>query len=324
MPYPRIFITGSPHAGTHWIGRLFDAHPWVLFRHEPDVVLPLDGIPELVEPAQYPGLVDQAGGHLDALYRVATVQTCADGTHSAKDYRNPFAAALRRLVLSASAAGRRIGPLETVMQHLPIPDLIPRRLRDEVHEVCTAVAAHGRVGLYAHARPEVRFVLVLRHPAGVIATELRDRGLGRPPHTVPLEALAATPAAMERGLTQTYFQDADDLEKLAWWWVLSNERVLLDTQDAANCLLVNYDELRTDPEQGGLREMFEHTDVAVCDEVLAFLARGTADRRGDPGTHAVDDPLAAPNAWREALSRKQLARIRSITEDSIPGSRFEF
>src|SRR5690349_19178518 len=31
------FILGAPRSGTTWLGKIFDSHPSVLYRHEPDI-----------------------------------------------------------------------------------------------------------------------------------------------------------------------------------------------------------------------------------------------------------------------------------------------
>jgi hypothetical protein len=33
MQHHRTFIIGSPRSGTTWVAKLFDAHPWVVYRH---------------------------------------------------------------------------------------------------------------------------------------------------------------------------------------------------------------------------------------------------------------------------------------------------
>ena len=31
-----ILLFGMPRSGTTWLGKIFDSHPQVLYRHEPD------------------------------------------------------------------------------------------------------------------------------------------------------------------------------------------------------------------------------------------------------------------------------------------------
>ena len=33
----QIFVFGMPRSGTSWLGKIFDSHPDVVFRHEPDI-----------------------------------------------------------------------------------------------------------------------------------------------------------------------------------------------------------------------------------------------------------------------------------------------
>jgi hypothetical protein len=43
-------ILGAPRSGTTWLGKIFDSHPRVLYRHEPDSVYRTVAIPSFNAP----------------------------------------------------------------------------------------------------------------------------------------------------------------------------------------------------------------------------------------------------------------------------------
>ena len=40
-----ILLFGMPRSGTTWLGKIFDSHPLVLYRHEPDTWQRLTDVP---------------------------------------------------------------------------------------------------------------------------------------------------------------------------------------------------------------------------------------------------------------------------------------
>lgn len=53
IPTERIvLILGAPRSGTSWLAKMFDSHPDVLYRHEPDTVRRAEDLPWTCEPDQ--------------------------------------------------------------------------------------------------------------------------------------------------------------------------------------------------------------------------------------------------------------------------------
>ncbi|MGH7046545.1 MAG: hypothetical protein ACREE2_09200 [Stellaceae bacterium] len=44
-----MLILGSARSGTSWLGKAFDSHPDVIYRHEPDTAFPGDGLPPVYD-----------------------------------------------------------------------------------------------------------------------------------------------------------------------------------------------------------------------------------------------------------------------------------
>ncbi len=324
MMYPRTFIIGSPRSGTTWVAKLFDANPWVLYRHEPDSAIPETRIPSIINQADYDQYMEAAGAYVDRLFSVSTVKTNAGKVSFPKAFRNGIGEFVHRGWFIAARGIEQFSATRQFARRIHIPDMINTTDAGRIHQVCKSVIAGGRAGLYARARPDVRFVMVMRHPAGVVGSELRGKSLGKMPGNVPIGALATMPGAQQRGLTLEFFESADQVERLSWWWVLFNEKMIADTEGLENCLLVNYDEMCADP-AAALRKMYAHAQIEVSEEVEAFLQKSTSESAGDGSYFDLfRDPLKAANRWRSELTDEQVARIQAIAADTAPGSQFQF
>lgn len=321
---PRIFIIGSPRSGTTWVGKLFDADPWVIYRHEPDSACAETSFPAIVYASDYPRHLAAAARYLDKLYEVSTVKTNAGKVGFSKEYRGPIAEFLRRSVFLGLRAMEQMRPLRQLAREVSIPDFISTQDRKNTHEVVKSVIAGGRAGLYARAKPDIRFILVIRHPAGVVASMLRGKRIGKMPGEAPIGTLSTMPGAVERGLSDEFFMQADTLERISWWWVLFNEKMIRDTQDCENCLLVNYDEMCLNPSEA-LRIMYRHAKLELSDKTAGFLEKSTTNSDADQGYFGLfRNPQQASNRWRQELSKAEIDRVQAITQDTLPGSLFGF
>lgn len=324
MAHPRTLIIGSARSGTTWVAKLFDAHPWVLYRHEPDSAVWTREIPGTVNREDYASYLPIAAAYLDSLYDVSTLKTNAGKVRFRKAYRAALAEMMFRSVFFSLRALEQIPSLRPKVETVKIPQFITADRRDRLYEVSKSVIAGGRAGLYAQAKPDMRFILVLRHPAGVVGSEIRGKKAGKMLGEAPIKALAAMPGAIERGLTQQFFQEADYLERMSWFWVLFNEKMIADTRECENCLLVNYDQMCADP-KSAVKTMYRHAGIELSAEVSDFLDRSTTPTASEPEYFDLfRDPLAAANRWREQLSNEQVARIRTITEGTLPGAMFQW
>ena len=64
-------VFGLPRSGTTWLGKIFDSHPMTLYRHEPDSVERISGVPLL------PDAPDAGTGVLEQDLECAQVQSIA-------------------------------------------------------------------------------------------------------------------------------------------------------------------------------------------------------------------------------------------------------
>ncbi len=190
--------------------------------------------------------------------------------------------------------------------------------------VWKSIESVGRMGLLARVLPESRGILLVRHPCGFAASVLRGESQGRFTSTVPasedygiLEWLLESAPARRRGLSLADFPSLTPEERLAWQWVLFNEKAMEDLDGQAGFEVIRYEDLCADP-VGVTARMFSRTGLSMEPQTEAFLgASSSEDRGGFYGVYKASGQVAA--RWRRELSGEAVERIQEVARRSRPG-----
>ncbi len=310
-----VLLLGAPRSGTTWLGKIFDSHPDVLYRHEPDTLDRGGALPKIVAAEAVPAWQAMARAYLLRLAALGRLKTAGQLPLFAKSYRGPAAARLlaggigllRLLALAprgAALAGR-----------IAVPDLAAR---PPARIVLKSVSGCGCAGLYAAAVPEARIVFLLRAPFGQIASMLEGTALGKIDGNGAVWGLWDWPEAARHGLSEALLTRLNLVEQLAWLWVVQNEKALADLAGpvaAGQARVLAYRDLRAAPETEA-RALFAFAGLDWSGQTASFLADSTRFA-GRPGYFAVRRNTAAPERkWREVLSTADRARITAIVRHS--------
>ncbi len=310
-----VLLLGAPRSGTTWLGKIFDSHPDVLYRHEPDTLDRGGALPKIVAAGEIPAWQAMARAYLLRLAALGRLKTAGQLPLFAKSWRGPAAARLlageigllRLLALAprgAALAGR-----------IAVPDLAGR---PPARVVLKSVSGCGCAGLYAAAVPEARIVFLLRAPFGQIASMLEGTSLGKIDGAGAVRGLWDWPEAARHGLTEPVLTRLPLVEQLAWMWVVQNGTALADLAGpaaAGQARVLAYRDLRAAPEREA-RALFAFAGLGWTAQTAAFLADSTRFA-GRPGYFAVRRDTAAPERkWREVLSAADRARIAAIVRHS--------
>ncbi len=314
-----ILLFGMPRSGTTWLGKVFDSHPRTLYRHEPDSFGTLDAMPLFPEPAnaeQYRTLVEDFTA---ALPGTTSARVTGKLPLFPKDYQGPLAFQLRRLLLLAGKVAGRVGKVE-----IPLPAMIDRHYTDRAYLVWKSIESLGRLGVIARLLPHCHAVHILRHPCGYVSSVLRGESQGRLGGDVPasedygiLELLLATEAARAHDLNLETLRALLPVERLAWRWVLYNEKAMADTADLAGCTRVRYEDLCANP-LAGYRQLFAATELPWDAQTEQFVQRSTGSN-SDSYYSVFRDPAQAARSWEKQLTREDIDRVLRITHASRAG-----
>lgn len=316
-----ICIAGSPRSGTTWLGKTFDSHPATLYRHEPDSTHRPPNLPLHILPKDYDRYAAAALAYLQRMVTARDAKTSGILPVFQKDYYTPLKNRARHYSVVTAKGLSRAGV------GLKIPDFIDHRNAATSRIVWKTIESLGRMGLLSSLLPEARFVHVVRHPCGHIASTLRgearqkfDSGSGAADDHGIFRLLVETDALRNRGIGMAEIEAMAPGERLAVRWLAVNEQFMLETRTTPSVRSVAYEAICDDP-VAGYRSLFEFCDLRWPAQTEGFLRKSTS--RDDSGYYAIHkDPARAANKWRDELEPAEADRIRAVVADSLPWQLF--
>lgn len=311
-----ILLFGMPRSGTTWLGKIFDSHPLVLYRHEPDTWQRLTDVPIVAGRVTTPTHETRLRAFVDSLPAMRADRVCGKRPLFPKSYATRLA--VRRYAVASllhkglARAGLGSDP--------PVP---PQPGHGKDYRLAwKSIESLGRLGLMLDSLPDARSVHIVRHPCGYVASVLRGEAAARFDHNAaaadfPIyEMLSRTPPAQRRGLTLDRFRDMPAVERLAWRWVIFNEFAAEDTAGDPRNRVLYYEELCAAPEPV-TRTLFEFCGLAWSEQTAQFL-RSSTTRSRDDYYSVFKDPLASAWRWQTELSAEDAAIVARVTADSAP------
>ncbi len=316
-PPDRIaLVMGLGRSGTTFLAKLIDTAPQVLYRHEPDALLPTD-LPSLCA-------ADQIGTHLTkARDYVRAMADCrlskSNGTRPlfAKSYRSRLDDLTYRTMIMSSKIGRRF--------RLPIgdsiPDLVRTRHQDMLYLI-KSVSALGRAQLFSRAVPQLACIHIVRHPCAVYASLQSGRKRGLMQTKIRLEPLFEQPESAQYPFTREEMTNATFEEQIAYRWMLTNDKAAIDMAESSRYFRVSYEDLCTDIDRVS-RRVFDHLNLPLCTQTKRFINEisNTSHEGADRvGYFDVKRSIgSAINKWKTQLGQETIERIRAVVSHSPLG-----
>ena len=311
MTFDRLLmILGAPRSGTSWLGKIFDSHPDVLYRHEPDLALWDRRLPFLIPQDQVHAYTAIARDYVNRLLSTPTLKSSGQLPSFPKSYHAPPLELLRtamihglRWVEAASGARR--------MRSFPIPDLISPAHRSSLRIVVKSISARGRARVFMEALPGMRAIFLMRHPCGQVASTLRGTRQGKFNTGVFVRDVLATPGASKYGLTDQRLSAASDVEQLAWHWATMNELAAEAMADPNRARIVRYEDICRGPLEHA-RELFAFSGLDWSQQTEAFIERSTHYSGTEKYYSVFRNAAAAAERWRTELSNADQRVIMNV------------
>ncbi len=216
------------------------------------------------------------------------------------------------------ASSGRIPMLAWLAETVPVPDLIPSRNWPTVRVAIKLV--NWNPSRAVELLPEGRYILILRHPCGQIASVLAgvagDR-FHRPGVEISqlVDLAGAETIARDRGITAAAFRDLPIAAKCAWAWLAFNEPAAIAMQNRPNARIVIYEELCRDPEATA-REVFAFSQLSWSWQTSHFLRVSTQTDRSSDYYGVFRTTRQVADRWRATMGRDDRAAVRAVIATS--------
>lgn len=311
---PLIVIVGLPRSGTTWLAKIFDSHPDTFYCHEPDSRGRLGNLPFAPDPADSATYAEIVRKFANDLPNARDIRVIGKLPLFPKSYDVPGGYLARRALI---AAGKL---LSKVVRAPRVPVIARKKVAKTV--VWKSIESTSRLGTLAHAMPEARFIHIVRHPCGYADSILRGYTSHRFTSSTPpwddvalIELLGETTQAQRYAASVGSLQSRTDCERLAWLWLVQNEKAFDECRSLNNVTIVRYEDLCERPVDA-CRELFAKVGLTWPQQTQSFVEYSTSTH--DSSYYAVSkDPLRAAHAWRDRLDRDS---ARMVTELVAPSS----
>lgn len=309
-----ILVFGMPRSGTTWIGKLFDSHPDTLYRHEPDSVRRI-ALPLYPEADIAPAHRAELQAFVAALPQMRSVKVVGKQPLFAKSYQSAAVFGAYRISALLARAGDRTR-WNCPCLYRPTGSGCQR-----VRLVWKSIESPGRIRACIDALPDARAIYLLRHPCGYVASILRGETASRFGDPEPIadrlwihRILLATATGQAHGLSLEDLKRLTPEERLAWRWVLTQEKILADIEHCGRVLVLRYEDVCAEP-LAMTRRMFEFTGLDWQPQTEAFVRASTRATNSDYYS-VFKRPQAAAERWRSELAPQVIERILRIFRTS--------
>jgi len=302
------------------MGKVFDSHPQTLYKYEPDGAIDL------------PFAISSEGAErVTASIQDFFARLPANNSPSVagrlpvfpKQYRSGLAQCLHHSSVRATTAAGLIRGKLPVLQAADV-------YSPEVRVVWKSISSLGRLGAILRVIEDCRAIRILRHPCGYISSVLRGEAQHKFVSSVPtsedyglMEIVLNAAGPFRRGLSGNHMRQFHPVERMAWLWVLLNEKAMADTVGDERCMCVRYEDVCLHPFEK-VKELFSFCGLGWSAHTADFITASTLasqprllDRITEQRYYGVfRDPVRAAEKWKSELESENIERIYRVLRES--------
>ncbi len=311
---PSILLFGMPRSGTTWIAKILDSHPAVDYRHEPDSLVAIDGVPLLPDLDDSPAR-EGLSAYLARVPGMRQLRVCGKQPVFRKQWAMGRAGAtlLRANLLAAKVAARAGLSWQVSSAFLAGAE--------QGTLLWKSIESVGRIGLAASLSPAPRCIMLMRHPCGHVASVLQGQAKRLfsastgPQHDEGMVRLMCdSPEGRAQGLEVGAMMAMSSEEVLAWRWRIFNDHALSQVDGRDNVLPLRYEAVCEDP-PGEAEAMIRFTGLdwhPQCREFVAMSCSGESS-----GYYSVvKNPMQSAMKWKDSMSAESIDRVLSVVSGS--------
>ena len=290
IPDHTVLVTGAGRSGTSWLGKLLDASPRVLYKHEPDnwtyvpwfrnIPSRLDDVPE------NDSYRDEVIWALEQSFWTHCLQFVAPPDFPKKFLRHR----LWRLMNLGLRAHRKLGLGDG--PSFTIPRWMFREDISQIHFVVKSVMSNLRLAWLHRNFPTFRLLLIIRHPGGYLSSWIRgarDHGWAGFGDKSRLNGTLLPFPRVEHEKYAHAYHHASPFERELIYWIIANKTPLLELAESS---------------------------IPLGESTKRFIEASTSIHQD--GFYSVfKDPSRVAEQWREELSSVQIETVDSYLAGSF-------
>jgi hypothetical protein len=172
--------------------------------------------------------------------------------------------------------------------------------------IVKSVMSNLRLSWLHRQFPELRLVLIVRHPGGYINSWLTgsQRQFGE---RARLDNDVLPFVRDEQLRYGEAYENGTPLERELIYWTLANERPLVDLEGSDKLKVVVYEELCADPSRV-LSELCDFIQIPFAPRMQTFIDASTKNH--DARYYSIfKHPSVVANKWRDELTEEQLGTV---------------
>jgi hypothetical protein len=313
-----LLVVGAPRSGTTWLAKIFDSHPRVVYRHEPDSIHRTAEIPPFNTPPYESHTLEAARSYLLELCEVQTIKVMGVLPTFPKTYFTRPAFALQRTLVTGFKVGEHLPIVGDKVARISFPNL--RRADKHVSVVMKSIDALGRVSLFMAACPSLKTILIVRNPYGHIASVLRGIRMKKFEGSVPItedlgiyKLLAGARQARDLGVDFAAFKAMPPVQRLAWHWAICNIMALEALRDCPRGRVIRYEDLCDNPVDLS-KSLFAFVGLEWNMQTESFVNVSTESSGAERYYQIFRDPKQSAHKWRNELTADQMDQVSCVVE----------
>ena len=311
---PWILVFGLPRSGTSWLGKLLDSSESTFYLHEPDSGILSRRLPIYINPLLIESNSEKClRKFLHGLPGEARPQAfIKKPIFSKKFYSRADRWKLEsvfafRVLCPSLSAKVRLSRLLDIGCHVPV--------------VIKSVESFGRIPLFLKILSKYKIVFIIRHPCGVINSIMRGESKSKfkcnrsIAYSVDrLRQLCDLSQAKEYGIDLNHLMALPPVQRVAYWWLLSNEKAIEECQRCENARVIVYEDLFESPLDKA-KEIYDFLGLEFTGQSEQYIRDST--RYHKQAYYSIyKDPKRVMKAWKHELDPDDKARILDILRRS--------